>query len=95
MTEIEEQRSGRNKTTTVSNALFYNGRYRRKFDAISDNRKLSHLLFTLAKQMLLHRSGSKYEDMYWIDINNRKIVASEINCSVEKRFYILPEQEKP
>lgn len=86
MTEIEEQRPGRDKATTVNDALFQNGRFRRKFDAISSDSKLSHLLYTLAKQMLLHRSGSKYEDMYWIDLNKGKVVASEVNCSVEKKI---------
>lgn len=35
--------------------------------------------------MLLHRSGTLYEDMYWIDANTEKIVAQEINQTTEKK----------
>jgi hypothetical protein len=40
----------------------------------------------LAKDMLEHRSGTKYEDMYWIDLDTLNIVAKETNASVEKRI---------
>lgn len=36
--------------------------------------------------MLLHRSGTLYEDMYWIDTETMGIVASETNCNLEQRI---------
>ena len=77
--EIEEQRYGRNKDTIVNFSYIESGEYRRKFDSISDNIKLNRLLYQLAKKMLKHRSGTLYEDMYWIDIDTGEIVASEVN----------------
>ena len=36
--------------------------------------------------MLNHRSGTLYEDMYWIDLDNLKIVAEETNALIEKEI---------
>ena len=80
----EEQRYGRNKNTTVNRAYINSGEYRKKFDKISDNKKLNKLLYKLAKDMLEHRSGTLFEDMYWIDAETAKIVAKETECCVEK-----------
>ena len=63
----EEQRYGRNKNTVINHAYINSGEYRKKFDKISDNKKLNKLLYQLAKAMLEHRSGTLYEDMYWVD----------------------------
>jgi len=82
----EEQRYGRNKETLVNHAYIENGEYRKKFDKISDNAELNKLLYQLAKRMLVHRSGTLYEDMYWIDTDTLEIVASETNCELEQRI---------
>ena len=36
--------------------------------------------------MLVHRSGTLYEDMYWIDPETLQVVASETNCELEQRI---------
>lgn len=54
----EEQRYGRNKDTAINHAYISSGEYRKKFDQISDNKKLNKLLYQLAKTMLEHRSGT-------------------------------------
>ena len=82
----EEQRYGRNKDTTINHAYICSGEYRKKFDQISDNKKLNKLLYQLAKTMLEHRSGTLYEDMYWIDAETATIVAKEIECNVESEI---------
>ena len=79
----EEQRYGRNKDTTINHAYISSGEYRKKFDKISDNKKLNKLLYQLAKSMLEHRSGTLYEDMYWIDAETATVVAKEITGGVE------------
>ncbi|WP_026517116.1 hypothetical protein [Butyrivibrio sp. MC2021] len=76
--EQEEQRAGRNKATTINSSYIESGSFRRKFDKISDNKALNRLLYRLAKKMLYHRSGTCYEDMYWIDITSCEIMATEI-----------------
>jgi len=51
--EIEEQRNGRNKNTTINNSYINSGKYRRKFDGISNDESLNHLVYQLAKKMLI------------------------------------------
>lgn len=80
--EIEEQRYGRNKDTIVNHSYINSGEYRRKFDNISDSAPLNRLLYGIAKDILFHRSGTCYEDMYWIDADTVSIVA-KITDSVE------------
>ena len=82
----EEQRYGRNKDTTINHAYISSGEYRKKFDKISDNKKLNKLLYQLAKSMLEHRSGTLYEDMYWIDAETATVVAKETECKVKSKI---------
>ena len=82
----EEQRYGRNKETVINRSYIESGEYRKKFDRISDNAELNKLLYQLAKKMLLHRSGTLYEDMYWIDPDTLEVVASETNCELEQQI---------
>ena len=82
----EEQRYGRNKETVIDHAYINSGEFRRKFDKISDNKKLNKLLYQLAKNMLEHRSGTLYEDMYWIDAETATIVAKEVTGSVKSKI---------
>lgn len=75
--EIEEQRYGRNKPTAINHTYIESGEYRRKFDNITKNNQINKLLYKLAKKMLIHRSGTMLEDMYWIDPVEIKVIASE------------------
>lgn len=75
----ENQRYGRNKSTVVDHAYLDSGEYRRKFDNISDSPQLNKLLYRLSKKMLLHRSGTVFEDMYWIAPDTCQIVAKEVS----------------
>lgn len=82
----EEQRYGRNKSTTISRSLISSGQYRKKFDALSSDQKLNKLLYSLAKKMLLHRTGTLYEDMYWIDIEKHAVVCEVTNSTLESKI---------
>lgn len=86
MKEIEEQRLGRNKDTVVNHTYINSGEYRRKIDLITDNVKLSRLLYRIIKEMLMHRSGTIFEDMYWVDLDSITVVAKETNATVPKRI---------
>ena len=80
--EIEEQRPGRDKATAINHTYINGGEYRRKYDTISDSPQLNRLLYQLGKKMLEHRSGTKYEDMYWIDLETLEIVAQELDSKI-------------
>ena len=82
--ELEKQRYGRNKETVINRNYINSGEYRNKFDCISNNEELNRMVYKIAKKMLNHRSGTLYEDMYWIDIDTGEIIASEVNQKIEK-----------
>ena len=83
MRELEQQRKGRNKNTIIDYNYISSNRYRKKFDYISNDNKL---LYKIAKKMLLHRSGTEYEDMYWIDLINGKIVCKITDSKYKKKI---------
>lgn len=84
---LEYQRYGRNKDTIVNKTYIESGEYRNKFDKISDNKDVSRVLYTKAKEMLYHRSGTKFEDMYWIDGKTGEIVLSSLNQKRESAIF--------
>lgn len=73
---LEYQRYGRDKSTLVNSTYINSGEYRNKFDKITDNKAVSRTLYAKAKEMLEHRSGTRIEDMYWIDGQTGEVVAS-------------------
>lgn len=86
MRETEEQRLGRNKDTVINNTYIDSGEYRRKFDRISNNAELGRVLYHIAKNMLRHRSGTVYEDMFWVDLETLEIIASETSAAAPKKI---------
>ncbi len=62
---MEDQRYGRDKSSLVNKTYIDGGDYRNKFDKITDNPEIARILYYLSKEMLLHRSGTQTEDMYW------------------------------
>ena len=77
--EDEEQRYGRNKETQINQGYINGGKYRRKFNDITESTKLNRLIYQYAKQMLEHRSGTEIEDMCWFDIETEEIICSKLN----------------
>jgi hypothetical protein len=86
MGEIEEQRNGRNKETTINHKYIGGGEYRKKFDSITENTQLRRLLYQLSKDMLFHRTGTVLEDMYWVDLDSMRVVAKEVNSLIPKKI---------
>ena len=80
--EIEFQRPGRNKDTTINKSYISSGEYRRKFDKIVDDKELSRLLYSIATSMLKDVSGNTFEEMYWVDSVSKEIIARETNQSI-------------
>lgn len=83
---LEYQRYGRNKDTIVNKTYIDSGEYRRKFDNLTDNAEVNKTLYDCAKTALKHRSGTEFEDMYWIDGDTGKIIAQEIDSTIEKNI---------
>ena len=81
---LENQRYGRNKDTLVNKTYIDGGEYRRKFDNATDNPNVNKTLYDCAKVALKHRSGTKLEDMYWIDGRTGKAVLSVTDSRDER-----------
>lgn len=88
---LEYQRYGRNKNTLVNNTYIESGEYRRKFDNATDNAEVNKALYDNAKKALKHRSGTAFEDMYWIDSNTGKTILA-VEDSKEERAIIYNER---
>lgn len=86
---LEEQRYGRNKGTLVNKAYIESGDYRKKFDKITDNPVVARRLYEVSKKMLLHRSGTKIEDMYWLDFETGEEIVSITNQTSETEQEIV------
>lgn len=85
--ELQEvQRYGRNKNTTVNHSYINSGEYRNKFDRISNDKALNRKVYQITKRMLEHRSGTLFEDMYWLDIDTLEVIASETEQKSESRI---------
>lgn len=82
----EIQRYGRDKNTIINHSYINSGAYRNKFDKISSDQTLNRMAYQIAKRMLQHRSGTQFEDMYWIDIDTLEVVASEISQKRERKI---------
>lgn len=83
---LEFQRYGRNKSTLVNCTYISSGEYRNKFDRITDDKDVNRALYIKAKEMLLHRSGTLYEDMYWFDADTGRVIAKEVNSFEEEQI---------
>ena len=86
--EDEEQRYGRNKPTQVNHTYLNSGAYRRKFDTLTDSRSLNRLIYQSAKEMLIHRSGTMLEDMYWIDPETETVVYRKLDETKERMIRV-------
>ena len=86
MLNLEAQRKGRDKTTTINRTYINSGEYRRKYDCITNNVELGRLMYKEVEKMLNHRSGTSFEDMCWIDLDSLRVVAKETNSITEKKI---------
>ncbi len=90
---LEYQRYGRNKDTLVNKTYVDSGEYRRKYDKLTDDPEVNKTLYDCAKAALKHRSGTEFEDMYWINTDTGKVVFS-ITDSTEKRAILYTDNIK-
>ena len=91
---LEYQRPGRNKDTIINSSYINGGEYRRKFDKITKNDKINRILYSKAKEMLFHRSGTLFEDMYWLDGDTGEIIAKALDETEEEKIEYTPSISK-
>ena len=60
--------------TVVNKKMLKSSQYRRKFENVSEDTKLNRTTWKVSQRMLEHRSGSRYEDLAFIDSISGSIV---------------------
>ena len=75
------------RNTIINKVLVESADYRRKIDNISDNVKVNRSIWKNAKEILHHRTGTKYEDLAYIDIATGKAI---INKAFDKENNARP-----
>ena len=87
MEKEESKRKYKYKDTVVNASEIGSARYRRKFSDITGENKVSRLLWENALDMLDHRSGTKYEDLAFVD---SKTEDAKINKNYDKEYAASP-----
>lgn len=73
--------------TVVNKKAIRSASYRKRIDKISENTDINRAIWNNAQKMLLHRSGTKFEDLAFIDNKTGK---SLINTSFDKENFARP-----
>ena len=60
------------RETVVKKNIINSASYRSKFNNVSDDASINRTVYARAKEMLKHRSGTKYEDIAFIDTRTGK-----------------------
>jgi|GEM_PF-180225 len=77
MEEAEKADSYRIGNNDVDLEYIKSEEYRRKFDAFSQDPQLNKQIYETSQQILTHRAGTDYEDMYLIQKGNGKVEGSQ------------------
>ena len=89
-THIEHERSKpkhKYQNTVVDIKKIISAGFRKRFDGIDGNPKVDRAIYDNVKEMLQHRSGTKYEDLAFIDAESGKSI---INKSFNKENHAKP-----
>lgn len=70
--------------TIAKEDLINSSEYRRKFNNVSDQTKINRTAWKLSKEIIKHRSGTKYEDLAFIDSKTCKYTINK-NYNVESQ----------
>ena len=75
----DEKNAHKNQPTSVNWDYVKSQEYRDKFRSITDNDKANETLHDKAIHILEHRQNTELEDMYLIDSETGKVVATQVN----------------
>lgn len=81
----EEQKSEMIKEAKIDEKYINSLEYKKQFDNLTDNPEANKSIYECSKNMLKHRTGTMYEDMYFIDRDTGKIIASSTKMDLESK----------
>lgn len=70
--------------TIINKSIIDSAEYRKRFDKLSNNKEINRTIWKSSKEMLYHRTGTRFEDLAYVDINNGKVLINK-DYSVENR----------
>lgn len=69
-----------NPQSVVNNSMLKSADYRRLYDKLGENSKITRRIFQQAKSILQHRSGSNFEDLMFIDsVTGKSLTRTDYN----------------
>lgn len=72
----------KHKSTIVNSSIVKSAEYRKRLGKLSNNERINRSVWNRAKEILFHRSGTKYEDLAFIDSFTGKFLINK-DYSVE------------
>lgn len=84
ISEKEESNKGLDKDLRINKKLIMSSEYDKKFTKIDNDIDMQRTLKKNAREILLHRDGTKFEDLVYIDSKTNKSLASK-HYNEEKR----------
>lgn len=84
----------------MKKSLLTSSEYRKKFNQVSGNSKVNRRAWNISKDMLSHRSGTKFEDLAFINVVNGKYAVNkdydvESKANMNKQMKQLLEESEP
>lgn len=76
--------------TIVNNSMLYSPEYRKLFDQLGESPKITRKIFQNSRKALLHRTGTEFEDLIFINSNTGE-VRSRIDYDVKKQ--VMPSEK--
>lgn len=86
--EIEDEQSNGNRTVYINKELIFSDKYVNAIKSLGEDRNCSKAILDSSRKMLEHHHGDKYEDLYFIDAVNHKVL-SRIDYKVNEQE-VLP-----
>lgn len=70
MNEFEASLSKEEKETQINRNLIFSEKFVRAIQSLGENRECTRMIIDIARKMLEHHDGDKYEDLYFLDTSN-------------------------
>ena len=78
---ISSKKGAAGDSSKVDLKFINSKQYKAKFKTITDNQDVNESIYQRAKAMLIHRNGTRLEDMYLLDKSKGEIVGSQTSSS--------------
>ena len=93
LVEREKSHKGINRNTQINRNVIYSNAYDRKIESLGESKNVTKAIKQESRRMLRHRSGTKFEDLSFIDAETGKVCRSD-QYEVENTAKMTKEMNK-